>query len=37
MEALFGAAVHAERLGPLAKSWIAIDPVTPAPPAAAPA
>jgi SAM-dependent methyltransferase len=26
---LFGAPVHAERLGPLAKSWIAIDPVTP--------
>jgi SAM-dependent methyltransferase len=28
---LFGAPVHAERLGPLAKSWIAIDPVTPRP------
>ena len=26
---LFGAPVHAERLGPLAKSWIAIDPVKP--------
>jgi SAM-dependent methyltransferase len=26
---LFGAPVHAERLGPLAKSWIAIDPVSP--------
>ncbi|MET0601072.1 MAG: class I SAM-dependent methyltransferase [Baekduia sp.] len=26
---LFGAPVHAERLGPLAKSWIAIDPVRP--------
>jgi SAM-dependent methyltransferase len=30
MEALFGAGVHAERLGPLVKSWIAIDPVAPA-------
>jgi SAM-dependent methyltransferase len=29
MARLFGATVHAERLGPLAKSWIAIDPVTP--------
>ncbi|HEX5925472.1 MAG TPA: class I SAM-dependent methyltransferase [Baekduia sp.] len=29
MARLFGAPVHAERLGPLAKSWIAIDPVTP--------
>src|SRR3954447_8638186 len=28
--ALFAAPVHAERLGPLAKSWIAIDPVRPA-------
>jgi SAM-dependent methyltransferase len=26
---LFGAPVHAERVGPLAKSWIAIDPVAP--------
>ncbi|HWH94685.1 MAG TPA: class I SAM-dependent methyltransferase [Baekduia sp.] len=26
---LFAAPVHAERLGPLAKSWIAIDPVRP--------
>jgi SAM-dependent methyltransferase len=30
MAALFGAEVHAERLGPLAKSWIAIRPVAPA-------
>jgi SAM-dependent methyltransferase len=30
--ALFGAPVHAERLGPLAKSWIAIAPVRPAAP-----
>jgi SAM-dependent methyltransferase len=29
MARLFGAPVHAERLGPLAKSWIAIDPVRP--------
>lgn len=29
MRRLFGAPVHAERVGPLAKSWIAIDPVTP--------
>ena len=29
MAELFGAPVHAERLGPLAKSWIAIDPVRP--------
>jgi SAM-dependent methyltransferase len=29
MARLFSAPVHAERLGPLAKSWIAIDPVTP--------
>jgi len=29
MARLFGAPVHAERLGPLAKSWIAIDPVKP--------
>ncbi len=29
MVRLFGAPVHAERLGPLAKSWIAIDPVKP--------
>lgn len=28
---LFGAPVHAERVGPLAKSWIAIDPVRPRP------
>jgi len=27
MAQLFGAPVHAERLGPLAKSWIAIDPI----------
>lgn len=33
LRALFGAApVHAERLGPLTKSWIVIDPVTPAAP-----
>jgi SAM-dependent methyltransferase len=29
MARLFGARVHAERLGPLAKSWIAIAPVAP--------
>lgn len=29
MERLFGTTVHAERLGPLAKSWLAIDPVSP--------
>jgi SAM-dependent methyltransferase len=29
MRALFAAPVHAERLGPLTKSWIAIDPVAP--------
>jgi len=31
MARLFGAPVHAERVGPLAKSWIAIDPVRPRP------
>jgi SAM-dependent methyltransferase len=31
MRRLFRAPVHAERVGPLAKSWIAIDPVTPRP------
>jgi SAM-dependent methyltransferase len=31
MTRLFGVPVHAERVGPLAKSWIAIDPVTPRP------
>jgi SAM-dependent methyltransferase len=31
VERLFGAPVHAERVGPLAKSWIAISPVTAAP------
>jgi SAM-dependent methyltransferase len=29
LEALFGAPVHAERLGPLTKSWVAIAPVRP--------
>jgi SAM-dependent methyltransferase len=27
LQELFGAPVHAERLGPLTKSWVAIDPV----------
>jgi SAM-dependent methyltransferase len=31
MARLFCAPVHAERVGPLAKSWIAIDPVRPRP------
>jgi SAM-dependent methyltransferase len=31
MVRLFAAPVHAERVGPLAKSWIAIDPVRPRP------
>ncbi|WCB93956.1 hypothetical protein DSM104299_02683 [Baekduia alba] len=30
LAALFSAPVHAERFGPLTKSWIAIDPVSPA-------
>jgi hypothetical protein len=30
LRALFDAPVHAERIGGMAKSWIAIDPVTPA-------
>jgi SAM-dependent methyltransferase len=29
LQGLFAAPVHAERVGPLAKSWIAIDPVRP--------